>query len=171
MITAPLDVTRKTEVFDAVAAVEKNFGPIDVLVNNAGVMPVRPMCEVNTTEWDTMIDVNLKGVLYGVAAVLPAFLRRGRGHIINVSSVAGFKVFSPGGTVYSATKFATSVEPGMVESELKHGTTSDAAAFVLDAYKIAIPASSVARAIAYAIEQPDEVDVNEIVLRPVRQEH
>ncbi len=78
------------------------------LVNNAGLMPIRPMAEVNTDEWDAMIDINLKGVLYGIAATLPMFLGRSSGHVINISSVAGTKVFSPGGTVYSGTKFAVS---------------------------------------------------------------
>lgn len=171
-----------------VAAVAADFGRIDVIVNNAGLMPIRPMVEVNTDEWDAMIDVNLKGVLYGIAAVLPRFVAQDSGHIINVSSVAGVKVFAPGGTVYSGTKFAvraiseglrqevggkirvTSIEPGAVDSELKFSTTGTAADNVLDFYKIAIPANSVARAIAYAIEQPDEVDINEIVLRPTAQE-
>ena len=151
-------------------------------------MPIRPMAEVNTDEWDAMIDVNLKGVLYGIAAALPVFLEQQSDHFVNISSVAGIKVFAPGGTVYSGTKFAvraiseglrqevgpdirvTSIEPGVVDSELKFGTTGTAQASVLDFYKIAIPASSVARAIAYAIEQPDDVDINEIVLRPTAQE-
>ncbi|MBA3941934.1 MAG: oxidoreductase [Sphingopyxis sp.] len=183
-----LDVTDKHQVASVVAAVVADFGGIDVIVNNAGLMPIRPMVEVNTDEWDAMIDVNLKGVLYGIAAVLPRFVAQDSGHIINVSSVAGVKVFAPGGTVYSGTKFAvraiseglrqevdgrirvTSIEPGAVDSELKFSTTGTAADNVLDFYKIAIPANSVARAIAYAIEQPDDVDINEIVLRPTAQE-
>lgn len=183
-----LDVTDKHQVASVVAAVVADFGGIDVIVNNAGLMPIRPMVEVNTDEWDAMIDVNLKGVLYGIAAVLPRFVAQDSGHIINVSSVAGVKVFAPGGTVYSGTKFAvraiseglrqevggkirvTSIEPGAVDSELKFSTTGTAADNVLDFYKIAIPANSVARAIAYAIEQPGDVDINEIVLRPTAQE-
>jgi NADP-dependent 3-hydroxy acid dehydrogenase YdfG len=165
-----------------------DFGRLDVIVNNAGLMPIRPMIEVNTDEWDAMIDVNLKGVLYGIAAALPIFVAQGGGHIINISSVAGTKVFAPGGTVYSGTKFAvraiseglrqeigekirvTSIEPGAVDSDLKYSTTSGASAAVMDFYKIAIPAASVARAIAFAIEQPADVDINEIVLRPTAQE-
>lgn len=183
-----MDVTSKDEVQGTVDAVVADFGRIDVIINNAGVMPIRPMAEVNTDEWDAMIDVNIKGTLYGIAAVLPIFLSQGSGHIINLSSVAGIKVFAPGGTVYSGTKFAvraisdglrqevgskvrvTSIEPGAVDSELKFNTTGTAQANVLDFYKIAIPASSVARAIAYAIEQPADVDINEIVLRPTAQE-
>lgn len=183
------DVTRKNEVMSVVDLISTEVGPIDVLVNNAGIMCVRSMAEADTDEWDRMIDTNIKGTLYGIAAVLPRFLARRSGHIINVSSVAGFKVFSPGGTVYSGTKFAvraiaeglrievgdavrvSTIEPGIVDSDLKYGTTSDAAAHVLQAYEIAIPASAVARSIAFAIEQPSDVDVNEIVIRPARQEH
>jgi NADP-dependent 3-hydroxy acid dehydrogenase YdfG len=183
-----LNVTAKTDVESVVAATVADFGRIDVLVNNAGLMPIRPMIEVNTDEWDAMIDVNIKGTLYGIAAVLPRFTAQGNGHIINLSSVAGLKVFAPGGTVYSGTKFAvraiseglrqevgetirvTSIEPGAVESDLKHSTSGTAKDTVLDFYKLAIPTESVARAIAFAIEQPDDVDINEIVLRPTRQD-
>ena len=183
-----LDVADKVQVKAVVDAVVADFGALDVLINNAGVMPIRPMAEVNTDEWDEMIDVNIKGTLYGIAASLPIFLKQESGHIINLSSVAGIKVFAPGGTVYSGTKFAvraiseglrqevgakirvTSIEPGAVDSDLKFSTTGTAQSTVLDFYKIAIPASSVARAIAYAIEQPAEVDINEIVLRPTAQE-
>ncbi|MEC0270600.1 SDR family oxidoreductase [Paenibacillus anseongense] len=184
----PLDVVDKVQFKAVVDAVVADFGKLDVLINNAGFMPIRPMAEVNTDEWDAMIDINLKGVLYGIAAVLPGFLAQKNGHIINISSVAGIKVFSPGGTVYSGTKFAvraiseglrhevgdkvrvTSIEPGAVESDLKYNTTGTAQSTVLDFYKSAIPASAVARAITFAIEQPLEVDINEIVLRPTSQE-
>lgn len=183
-----LDVTDKSAVQSVVAAIIADFGRLDVLINNAGLMPIRPMAEVNTDEWDQMIDVNLKGTLYGIAAALPGFLEQGSGHIINLSSVAGIKVFAPGGTVYSGTKFAvsaiseglrhevgekvrvTSIEPGAVESDLKFTTSGAAAERVLDFYKQAIPAASVARAIAFAVEQPDDVDVNAIVIRPTAQQ-
>lgn len=183
-----LDVTDKTQVEAVVAGVVDEFGRLDVLVNNAGLMPIRPMSEANTDEWDQMIDVNLKGVLYGIASALPRFLAQGSGHIINLRSVAGIKVFAPGGTVYSGTKFAvsaiseglrqevgdkvrvTSIEPGAVESELKHGTSGTAKDTVLEFYKQAIPAAAVARAIAFAIEQPANVDINAIVLRPTGQD-
>lgn len=182
-----LDVTNKQQVQAVVAAVVSDFGKLDVLINNAGLMPIRPMSEVNTDEWDAMIDVNLKGTLYGIAAVLPRFLAQESGHIINLSSVAGIKVFAPGGTVYSGTKFAvsaiseglrqevgdkvriTSIAPGAVDSDLKHSTSGTAKDTVLEFYKQAIPAASVARAIAFAIEQPDDVDINEIVIRPTHQ--
>jgi NADP-dependent 3-hydroxy acid dehydrogenase YdfG len=183
-----LDVTDKKQMESVAASVVADFGRIDVLVNNAGLMPIRPMSEVNTEEWDAMIDVNLKGTLYGIAAALPRFIAQGNGHIINLSSVAGIKVFAPGGTVYSGTKFAvraiseglrqevgdrirvTSIEPGAVDSDLKFSTSGTAKDTVLDFYRQAIPAASVARAIAFAIEQPDDVDINEIVLRPTSQE-
>jgi len=183
-----LDVTDKKQVEAVVAAAIADFGKLDVLINNAGLMPIRPMSEVNTDEWDAMIDVNLKGTLYGIAAVLPRFLAQQSGHIINLSSVAGIKVFAPGGTVYSGTKFAvsaiteglrqevgdqirvTSIAPGAVDSDLKHSTSGTAAETVMDFYKQAIPAASVARAVAFAIEQPADVDINEIVLRPTRQD-
>ncbi|MET0290148.1 MAG: SDR family oxidoreductase [Pseudoxanthomonas sp.] len=183
-----LDVTDKTQVNGVLAAVAKDFGRLDVLINNAGVMPIRSMAEVNTEEWDMMIDVNIRGTLYGIAAALPLFTAQDSGHIINLSSVAGTKVFAPGGTVYSATKFAvqaiseglrqevggkirvTSIEPGAVDSDLKHTTSGNAKDVVLDFYQQAIPAASVARAIAFAIEQPEDVDINEIVLRPTAQQ-
>ncbi|WP_022964742.1 SDR family oxidoreductase [Halopseudomonas pelagia] len=183
-----LDVTDKVQVENTVAAVVADFGKLDVLINNAGLMPIRPMAEVNTDEWDAMIDVNIKGTLYGIAAALPRFIAQESGHIINLSSVAGLKVFAPGGTVYSGTKFAvraiseglrqevgdkvrvTSIQPGAVDSDLKYSTSGTAAETVLNFYKDAIPANSVARAIAFAIEQPADVDVNEIVLRPTKQE-
>jgi NADP-dependent 3-hydroxy acid dehydrogenase YdfG len=183
-----LDVTDKRQVEAVVAAIVAEFGQLDVLINNAGLMPIRPMAEVNTDEWDAMIDVNLKGTLYGIAAALPRFLGQGSGHIVNLSSVAGIKVFAPGGTVYSGTKFAvsaiseglrqevgdkvrvTSIEPGAVESDLKFTTSGTATESVMDFYKLAIPASAVARAIAFAIEQPTEVDVNAIVIRPTAQQ-
>jgi NADP-dependent 3-hydroxy acid dehydrogenase YdfG len=182
-----LDVADKHQVETVVAAVVSDFGKLDVLINNAGLMPIRPMAEVNTDEWDSMIDVNLKGTLYGIAAALPRFLAQENGHIINLSSVAGLKVFAPGGTVYSGTKFAvsaiseglrqevgdkvrvTSIAPGAVDSDLKHSTSGAAKDNILDFYKQAIPAASVARAIAFAIEQPDDVDINEIVIRPTMQ--
>jgi NADP-dependent 3-hydroxy acid dehydrogenase YdfG len=183
-----LDVVRKEQVKSVVDDVIAAFGRLDVIINNAGIMPIRPMAEANTDEWDAMIDVNIKGTLYGIAAVMPVFMSQQSGHIINISSVAGVKVFSPGATVYSGTKFAvraiseglrnevgpkirvTSIEPGNVDSDLKFGTTSAAKDIVLELYKVAIPASAVARAIAFAIEQPGDVDINEVVLRPTAQE-
>jgi NADP-dependent 3-hydroxy acid dehydrogenase YdfG len=184
-----VDVTVKAEVDALIAGVVAAFGRVDVLVNNAGLMAIAPMSQGRTDEWDKMIDINIKGLLYGVAAALPVFEKQQSGHFVNISSVAGLKVFSPGGTVYSGTKFAvraiseglrhevggkirvTSIEPGAIDSELKFGS-GDAASRenVVAFYQQAIPADSVARAIAYAIEQPADVDINEIVLRPTVQE-
>ena len=166
------------------------YGHIDVLINNAGLMAIAPLSARKVDEWDQMIDINIKGVLYGIAAALPIFQTQGSGHFINLASVAGLKVSSPGGTVYSGTKFAvraiseglrhevggsirtTIISPGAVESELKFGSTDEASLKAVGVkYEIAIPADSVARAIAYAIEQPTDVDVNEIVLRPALQDY
>ena len=183
-----LDVADKKQFKGVVDVVIADFGRLDVLINNAGLMPIRPMAEVNTDEWDAMINVNLRGTLYGIAAALPIFLNQGSGHIINLSSVAGIKVFAPGGTVYSGTKFAvraiseglrqevgskvrvTSIEPGAIDSDLKFTTTGTSRSNVMELYKAAIPASSVARAIVFAIEQPADVDINEIVVRPTAEE-
>ena len=182
-----MDVTDRAQVLGVLDAIVADHGRLDVLINNAGLMPIRPMAEVNVDEWDAMIDVNLKGVLYGIAAALPRFMAQDSGHIINLSSVAGIKVFAPGGTVYSGTKFAvsaiteglrqeiggrirvTAIEPGAVDSDLKFSTTGGASDSVLSFYEQAIPAEAIARAIAFAIEQPAEVDVNEIVIRPTVQ--
>lgn len=183
------DVTRKADVEALIQAAITHYGRIDVLVNNAGLMAIAPLSETKTDEWDRMIDINIKGVLYGIAAALPIFQKQGGGHFINIASVAGIKVFSPGGTVYSGTKFAvraiteglrheagetirtTTISPGAIDSELKFGSTHQQSAnFVKDFYRIAIPSDSVARAIAYAIEQPADVDINEIVLRPAIQD-
>ena len=184
-----VDVTKPNEVQALIEKALSAFGQIDVLVNNAGLMSIAPLSELKVDEWDRMIDINIKGVLYGIAAALPVFQKQNFGHFINLASVAGLKVFSPGGTVYSGTKFAvraisdglrhevgetirtTTIEPGAIESELKFGSShKESSEFVTDFYKQAIPADSVARAIAYAIEQPADVDINEIVLRPTSQE-
>ena len=184
-----MDVTSLESVKDLVDLAVQTYGKLDVIINNAGLMSIAPLQELKVDEWNSMIDINIKGVLNGIAAALPVFEDQQSGHFINISSVAGLKVFSPGGTVYSGTKFAvraiseglrhevggnirtTSIEPGAVDSELKYGSSHQASSdFVVDFYKQAIPADSVARAIAYAIEQPRDVDINEIVLRPTVQE-
>ncbi|MDM0030109.1 SDR family oxidoreductase [Variovorax saccharolyticus] len=163
------------------------FGRLNVLVNNASIMPIRLMAVVNTDEWDVMIDVNLK-VAYGIAAELPAFLAQESGHIITMSSVAGHRVAGPCGVVYSGTKVRCArhlrrLAPGrrlqdprnhhrarLHRERSQYGTTGVAQTALMDLYRTAIPASSVARAIGYAIEQPAEFDINEIVLRPTSQE-
>ncbi|NOU58356.1 SDR family oxidoreductase [Marinifilum caeruleilacunae] len=185
-----VDVTRQKEIKALTDKAVDTFGKLDVMINNAGLMSIAPMSEIKVDEWDRMIDINIKGVLYGVAAALPLFQQQESGHFINISSVAGVKVFSPGGTVYSGTKFAvraiseglrheagahirtTTIEPGAIESELKHGTShKESSAAVNNLYEqMEISADSIARAIAYAVEQPADVDVNEIVIRPTIQE-
>jgi NADP-dependent 3-hydroxy acid dehydrogenase YdfG len=183
------DVTRKDDVQALVNKAITQYGKLDVIINNAGIMPIAPLSAVRTEEWDAMIDINIKGVLYGIAAALPVFLNQKSGHFINLSSVAGIRVFAPGGVVYSGTKFAvraiteglrqevkpyirtTTIEPGAVDSELKLGTThADSAKEVAALYAKSIPADTIARAIAFAIEQPADVDVNEIVVRPTYQQ-
>ncbi|MGH9475328.1 MAG: SDR family oxidoreductase [Terriglobales bacterium] len=185
------DVTKRADVEGLVKTAVEAHGRVDVLVNNAGIMPIAPLARLKVDEWDRMIDVNIKGVLYGIAAALPYMKKQKSGHIINTASVFGIKVFAPGGTVYCATKGAvrllteglrmetradnircTVISPGAVESELKD-TTSDeeSSQAVKGMYKAwAIPAAAIARAIAFAIEQPAEVDINEIVVRPTAQE-
>ncbi|HAK92913.1 MAG TPA: oxidoreductase, partial [Massilia timonae] len=134
------DVTRKQDVAALVQAALTNFGRLDVMINNAGLMAVAPLAELKVDEWDSMLDINVKGVLYGIAAALPVFQKQDSGHFINIASVAGLKVFG-NATVYSATKFAvraiseglraevggkirsTVISPGAVESELKHGSS------------------------------------------------
>jgi NADP-dependent 3-hydroxy acid dehydrogenase YdfG len=183
-----VDVTRRPLVEAFVQAAVARFGRIDVLVNNAGLMALAPIAKTLVDEWERMVDINIKGVLYGIAAVLPLFQRQRSGHIINIASVAGHKV-SMGGAVYAGTKFAvraiseglrqevegirtTIISPGLVQSELPGGTSDpETAAAVQERYRQqAIPADAVARAIAYAIEQPADVDTNEILLRPTVQE-
>ncbi len=185
------DVTRRDDVENLIQRAIAEFGHVDVLINNAGVMPMSAMARLRVEEWDQMIDVNIKGVLYGIAAVLPGMQTRKSGHIINLSSVAGLRVSAGIGTVYSATKFAvkalseglraevagdnirvTTLYPGAIDSELKHGSQDKDAGQAMQAFYEAfeIPADSVARAIAYAIEQPADVAVNEITIRPTRQE-
>lgn len=184
-----IDVTRRDDLVALIQHAVDTFGHVDVMINNAGLMAIAPISELRVDEWDRMIDINIKGVMYGIAAALPIFEQQGSGHFINISSVAGIKVFSPGGSVYSGTKYAvraisdglrhevgksirtTTIEPGAVDSELKFGSGHEASAqAVAEFYKSAIPAASVARAIAYAIEQPADVDINEIVLRPTAQD-
>jgi NADP-dependent 3-hydroxy acid dehydrogenase YdfG len=183
------DVTRSAEVQRLVDAAVEKFGRIDVIVNNAGLMPHSPLERGKVEDWDRMIDVNIKGVLYGIAAALPHMKAQRSGHIINVSSVAGHKV-RPGIAVYAATKFAvrviseglreevtpynirtTIISPGAVMSELPDSVTEpDIAESVRNLYKIAIPAESFANMVAFAISQPEDVDINEILFRPTKQE-
>ncbi len=183
------DVTHCDQVKKLVDAAVQTYGHIDVMINNAGLMPSSPLERLKIEDWDRMIDVNIKGVLYGIAAALPYMKEQKAGHIINVSSVAGHKVRA-GGAVYAATKHAvralseglrlevkpynirtTVISPGAVATELPNSATEpDIAEIMRKVYEIAIPAESFARAVAFAMSQPEEVDVNEILFRPTRQE-
>ncbi|MGI8933668.1 MAG: SDR family oxidoreductase, partial [Phormidesmis sp.] len=171
------DVTDRSQVEALAKATHQAYGQIDVLVNNAGLMPLSPLAALKVDEWDKMIDVNIKGVLYGVAAVLPIMKQQKSGHIINLSSVAGHQVF-PSGVVYCATKFAvkaisegirlegngeirsTNISTGAVDTELTSTIYNEERAKNADQmYGVAIDADAIARAIAYAIEQPSDVDI------------
>lgn len=184
------DVTNSDQVEQLVDHAVKTHGRIDVLINNAGLMPHSALERGKIADWERMIDVNLKGVLYGIAAALPHMKAQKSGHIINVSSVAGHLV-RPGGAVYSATKHAvrviseglrqevkpynirsTIISPGAVATELPDSITEpDVAEGIHDFYeKFALPPDSFARMVAFAISQPEDVDINEILFRPTRQE-
>jgi NADP-dependent 3-hydroxy acid dehydrogenase YdfG len=183
------DVTDRSQVQRLVDRALEAHDRIDVMVNNAGLMPHSPLARLKVDDWDRMVDVNLKGVLHGIAAALPAMQRQKSGHFINVSSVAGHQV-SVNGAVYSATKHAvralseglrqevkdwnirtTIVSPGAVATELPSSATeADIAKGLQDFYEAnAISPDSFARAVAFAINQPDDMDVNEILFRPTRQ--
>jgi NADP-dependent 3-hydroxy acid dehydrogenase YdfG len=185
------DVTKFDQVKNLVDRAAKLHGRVDVIINNAGLMPHSPLERGKVEDWDRMIDVNIKGVLYGIGAVLPYMKEQKSGHIINVSSVAGHKVRA-GGAVYSATKHAvrviseglrqevkpynirtTIISPGAVDTELPNSVTEqDIAQNVRAMYEnVAIPADSFARVVAFAMSQPEDVDINEILFRPTAQEY
>lgn len=178
-----LDVTELEDVQAFAAYAKATFGRIDVIINNAGVMPLSPLAALKVDEWNRMIDVNIRGVLHGIGAVLPTMEAQGFGQIINVSSIGGHHV-SPTAAVYCATKFAvraisdglrqetnkirvTVVCPGVVESELADTISDDTARDAMKEFRrIAITPDAIARAIAFAIEQPQDVDVSEVIVRP-----
>lgn len=189
-IAMTVDVVKREQVQKFIDAAVETYGRIDVLINNAGLMPQSLLERLKIDDWDRMIDVNIKGVLYGIAAALPYMKQQKSGHIINVSSVAGHLV-RPGSTVYAATKHAvrviseglrqevkpynirsTIISPGAVATELPDSVTDpDAGERIRKFYAdTAIPADSFARAVAFAIGQPEDVDINEILFRPTRQE-
>ena len=189
-IAVTTDVTDREQVKRLVDTAVQAYGRIDVMINNAGLMPHSPLERLRIDDWDRTIDVNIKGVLYGIAAALPHMMKQKAGHIINVSSVAGHKV-SPAGAVYAATKHAvralseglrqevkphnirtTVISPGAVATELPDSISEpDVSERIHKFYDdVAIPAKSFARAVAFAMSQPDEVDINEILFRPTRQE-
>ncbi|MAM72468.1 MAG: oxidoreductase [Tistrella sp.] len=183
-----LDVTDRDDMAGFAAAAREEFGRIDVIVNNAGVMPLSPLASLKLDEWDRMIDVNIRGVLHGIAAVLPVMTAQGFGQVINVSSIGGHAV-SPTAAVYCATKYAvraisdglrqetdrlrvTVISPGVVTSELAETITDATARDAMTAFRaVAIPPEAIARAIRFAITQPDDVDTSEIVIRPTASPH
>ncbi|MBD0340341.1 MAG: SDR family oxidoreductase [Microcoleus sp. Co-bin12] len=179
-----LDVTQRSQMEDLVQFAQSKFDRVDVLINNAGIMPLSALEQLKVEEWDRMIDVNIKGVLYGIAAALPVMKAQKSGQIINLSSIGGHAV-SPTAAVYCATKFAvgaiseglrqevggdirvTVISPGVTESELAESITDETAKSGMQEFrKISIPAAAIARSIVFAIEQPDDVDVSEIIVRP-----
>lgn len=179
-----LDVTSIEQMQSIIRLAQSRFGRVDVIVNNAGVMPLSPLEALKIDEWNRMIDVNIRGVLHGIAAGLPVMKEQQSGHMINVASIGAYSV-TPTAAVYCATKYAvraiteglrqeidadirvTLVSPGVTESELAESITDDGAREIMKTYRRnALPASAIARAIAYAIEQPADVDVNELVVRP-----
>jgi NADP-dependent 3-hydroxy acid dehydrogenase YdfG len=185
------DVTEYEQVRRLADHAAQAHGRVDVVINNAGLMPLSPLEALKVEDWDRTIDVNLKGVLYGIAAVLPHMKEQQGGHVINVSSVAGHKI-GPGGAVYSATKYGvrvisealrqevkpynirtTVISPGAVATELPGSVTEpDVAENVNALYEsVAVPADSFANMVLFAMSQPEDVDVNEILFRPTRQEH
>lgn len=183
-----VDITERSEVEALAQATLKQYGRIDVLINNAGIMPLSRLDQLRVEEWERTVDINIKGVLYGIAAVLPHMQRAQSGHIVNLSSVAGHRVF-PTGAVYCATKHAvraiseglrqeignhircTIISPGAVATELTQSIKDpQASKNIEEVYAVAIKPDAVAQAIAYALEQPQEVDINEILLRPTAQE-
>ena len=179
-----VDVSKREDLTSFVTKAQDRFGRLDVLISNAGLMPLSLLDELKVDEWDRMIDVNIKGVLYGIAAALPVFRKQGSGHFINVSSLAGHRVM-PTSAVYSATKYAvraiseglrqetgdkirvTIISPGAVESELAETISNpDLKKRIEDYRKMAIPAEAIASAMVYAIGQPSNVEIDEMLIRP-----
>jgi NADP-dependent 3-hydroxy acid dehydrogenase YdfG len=179
------DVTNLSSVQALAAAGIEKFGRIDALVNNAGIMPVSPLAMGRIDEWDRTIDVNIKGVLYGIHAVLNHMLERGSGSIINVASVSAYEAHA-GGAVYAASKFAVraigdalrketsgkvrvcTISPGPTESELSESiAVPEIKAMADKIFTVAMPAQAIAEAVGYVLTQPDSVAVNEMVIRPL----
>jgi NADP-dependent 3-hydroxy acid dehydrogenase YdfG len=185
---ARTDVRRRDDLSDLVNLACERYGRLDVLINNAGVMPISPLDDLRVEDWEDMIDINIKGVMYGIAAALPIFRKQGFGHFVNIASTAGHKTVS-NQSVYSGTKFAvraiseglrqeagdklrvTIISPGFVRTNFAEGVTNPEMKAQLTAArdKFAMPPDAIARAIAFAIEQPADIDVNEIVIRSTAQ--
>lgn len=178
-----VDVTDAESVEALVYNAHNMFGRVDAIFNNAGVMPLAPMSALKTDEWDNMINVNIRGVLNGIAAVLPIFKGQGGGHVINTASI-GAHVVVPSGVVYCATKYAvwaiseglrqesqdvrvTTISPGVVETELGHDISDATSKDLLTQFRqITLTPDAIARAVLYALDQPADVDVNEVIVRP-----
>jgi NADP-dependent 3-hydroxy acid dehydrogenase YdfG len=187
-VFARTDVRRRDDVAALVNLASECFGKLDVLVKNAGIGPISPLDDLRVEEWEDMIDINIKGVLYGIAAALPAFRKQGFGHFVNTASTAGL-ITRPAMAVYSGTKFAvraiseglrqeagdklrvTIITPGFVRTDFIETVNNPAVRAQLEEArdKFAIPPDAIARAIVFAIEQPAEVDVGEIIVRPTAQ--
>jgi NADP-dependent 3-hydroxy acid dehydrogenase YdfG len=185
---AVTDVTRRADVAALVALAQERHGRLDVILNNAGIGPISPLDELRVEEWEAMLDVNVKGMLYGIAAALPVFRAQGSGHVITTASTAAHRIV-PSMAVYAATKTAvrviseglrqeaganlrvTVVTPGMTRTDFANDITSPAILAQIAAAKadVGIAPDAIARAVAYAIEQPDDVDVGEIIVRPTAQ--
>jgi NADP-dependent 3-hydroxy acid dehydrogenase YdfG len=185
---ARTDVKQRKDLSNLVSLACERFGKLDVLVNNAGIAPISFLDELRVEDWDEMIDVNVKGVLYGIAAALPLFRKQGSGHFVNIASTAGHRVV-PTMSIYAGTKFAlraiseglrqeagdklrvTIISPGYVQTDIADSVTHPEmkARIIESINKAAIAPNAIARAIAFAIEQPADVDVNEIVIRPTAQ--
>ncbi len=183
-----IDVTRRDDMSRLVSLATDRFAQLDVLINNAGIGPISPLDDLRVDEWDAMIDVNIKGMLYGIAAALPVFRAQSFGHLVNTASTAGLKT-TPNQAVYSGTKFAvraiseglrqeagdalrvTIVTPGFVQTDFVESVSNPEVRAQLTTSRdtFAIPPDAIARAIAYAIEQPSSVDVGEIVVRATAQ--
>ncbi|AEM84725.1 short-chain dehydrogenase/reductase SDR [Streptomyces violaceusniger Tu 4113] len=182
------DVKRRADLSRLVATARERYGKLDVLVSNAGISPISALDDLRVEDWEEMVDVNIKGVLYGIAAALPVFREQGFGHFVHTLSTAGLRIV-PRMSVYAGTKNAvraiseglrqeageslrvTTISPGITETELADSITDpDAKSQIQDSMtKIAMPPGAIARAIAFAIEQPAGVDVGEIVVRPTAQ--
>lgn len=183
-----LDVTDRTQTADFVQCAVEAYGRVDVIINNAGVMPLSPLASLKLDEWDRMIDVNIRGVLHGIAAVLPQMQAQGHGQVINIASIGAHAV-SPTAAVYCATKYAvwaiseglrqespsirvTTISPGVTTSELADSISDAQGREEMKAFRAtAIPAEAVARAIAFAVAQPADVDTSEIIVRPTASPH
>ena len=187
-VHAPVDVARREDMSRIVELAIAHYGRLDVLVNNAGIGPISPLDDLRVEDWDAMIDINIKGVLYGIAAALPVFRKQGAGHFVNVASTAAHRIV-PGMAVYAGTKFAvraiseglrqeagpalrvTVISPGMTRTGFAESMTSPELKAQTQAAmeKLAISPDAIARAIAFAIDQPADVDVGEIIVRPTAQ--